>query len=102
MMAYAADFVEDRALGYRHTGNAHIADLDRLVGQPRVLARAKGDWQVYRSARQMPWKHVPGVNWRAWHCVRWYTVEAPVGGITSPGGHRPGFTPAAASSSSTP
>src|SRR4051812_14640647 len=86
MMAYAADFVEDEPLGTGILEAPISPDLDRLVGEPRVLARAKGDWQLYHPARQMPWKQIPGIDWKRGDCVRWYTVEGPVGGITSPGG----------------
>jgi hypothetical protein len=86
MMAYAADFVEDEPLG---TGILEVAispDLDRLSGEPRLLARARGDWQLFDASRRMPWKNIPGVDWERGDRVRWYTVEGPVGGLLSPAG----------------
>src|SRR3712207_9283436 len=41
------------------------------------------DWHLYDPARRMPWKRIPGVDWRT-DTVRWSTVEAPVGGLVSP------------------
>jgi hypothetical protein len=86
MMAYAADFVEDLPLGTGILETAISPDLDRTLGEPRVLARARGEWELYDPARQMPWKEIPGVDWERGDRVRWYTVEAPVGGLLTPSG----------------
>jgi GH43 family beta-xylosidase len=36
----------------------------------------------------MPWKTIPGIDWRTGTTVRWHTVEAPVGGLVNPAGKR--------------
>ncbi|HEX2095370.1 MAG TPA: family 43 glycosylhydrolase, partial [Longimicrobiaceae bacterium] len=86
-MAYATDFVEDEPFG---TGIVEVAvsdDLTRVLSPPTLLARPSEDWHLYDPARRMPWKRIPGVDWRT-DTVRWSTVEAPVGGLVSPRGRR--------------
>ena len=84
-MAYARDFDLDEPYGTGIVEAPISADLTRLTGPARILARPRYDWHVYDPARAMPWKTIPGVDWAA-HTVRWHTVEAPVGGLTAPGG----------------
>ena len=84
-LAFAMDFVEDEPYG---TGIVEVgisADLTRIEGEPRILARPRYDWHVYDPARVMPWKSIPGVDWTT-QTVRWHTIEAPVGGLVSPAG----------------
>jgi GH43 family beta-xylosidase len=86
-MAYAADFVDDEPFG---TGIVEVAvsdDLTRILSAPAVLARPSEDWHLFHGARLMPWKRIPGVDWRT-DTVRWSTVEAPVGGLVNPRGRR--------------
>lgn len=86
-MAYASDFVDDEPFG---TGIMEVAvsdDLTRVLSSPTVLARPSEDWHLYDAARRMPWKQIPGVDWRT-DTVRWSTVEGPVGGLVSPHGRR--------------
>lgn len=86
-MAYAADFTDREPYG---TGIVEVAvseDLTRVLSPPTVLARPSEDWHLYDAARRMPWKQIPGVNWRT-DTVRWSTVEAPVGGLVNPRGRR--------------
>lgn len=86
-MAYAADFVDDEPYG---TGIVEVAvsdDLTRVLSAPTILARPSEDWHLFDGARRMPWKQIPGVDWRT-DTVRWSTVEAPVGGLVSPHGKR--------------
>ena len=84
-IAFAMDFVADEPYGTGIVEAGISEDLTRLVGAPRLLARPRHDWHVYDSARVMPWKTIPGVNWER-QSVQWHTVEAPVGGLVSPQG----------------
>ena len=84
-VAYAMDFVEDEPYGTGIVEAPISDDLTAITGERRLLARPQFDWHVYDPARVMPWKTVPGIDWSR-HTVRWHTVEAPVGGIVSPGG----------------
>lgn len=84
-LAFATDFVSDAPLGTGIVEAPVRADLTVLEGPVRVLARARYDWQVYDPRRRMPWKTIPGVNWDE-DTVLWNTIEAPVGGLVSPGG----------------
>jgi GH43 family beta-xylosidase len=86
-LAFAMDFVGDEPYGTGIVEAAINDDLTRLTGPPRILARPQHDWHVYEPSRVMPWKTIPGVDWRK-HSVRWHTVEAPVGGLVSPEGKR--------------
>jgi GH43 family beta-xylosidase len=86
-MAYATDFVDREPFG---TGIVEVAvsdDLTRVLSPPTLLARPSEEWHLYDAARRMPWKEIPGVDWST-AVVRWNTVEAPVGGLVSPGGRR--------------
>jgi arabinan endo-1,5-alpha-L-arabinosidase len=86
-MAYAADFVDAEPYG---TGIVEVAvsgDLTRALSPPIILARPSEGWHLYDAARRMPWKPIPGVDWRT-DTVRWSTVEAPVGGLVNPHGRR--------------
>ncbi|CAA9549085.1 MAG: GH43 / GH43_30 / GH43_32 / GH43_3 / GH43_33 [uncultured Thermomicrobiales bacterium] len=86
-LAFAMDFVEDEPYGTGIVETGITDDLTAIEGERRLLARPATDWQVYDAARVMPWKTIPGVDWTT-HTVRWSTVEAPVGGLVSPGGRR--------------
>ena len=84
-LAFATDYVLDAPLG---TGLAEAAiadDLTALTGPPQVLARARYNWQVYDTARKLPWMTIPGVSWET-DTVVWHTLEGPVGGLVSPAG----------------
>jgi hypothetical protein len=86
-MAYATDFVDGEPFG---TGIVEVAvsdDLTRTLSPPALLARPSEDWHLFHGARRMPWKDIPGVDWRT-DTVRWSTVEGPVGGLTDPRGRR--------------
>jgi GH43 family beta-xylosidase len=86
-MAYATDFVDTEPYG---TGIVEVAvsgDLTRVLSPPSVLARPSEDWHLYDAARRMPWKQIPGIDWRT-DAVRWSTVEGPVGGLVNPQGRR--------------
>ena len=86
-LAYATDFVADAPLG---TGIVEVGvseDLTRVTTPPTVLARPSEPWHRYDDARHMPWKTIPGVDWRT-DTVSWNTVEAPVGGLVNPRGRR--------------
>lgn len=85
-LAYAADF-HDEPFG---TGIVEVAvsdDLTRVLSPPTVLARPSEEWHLFDATRRMPWKRIPGVDWRT-DTVRWSTVEAPVGGLINPRGRR--------------
>lgn len=86
-MAYAADFTDAEPYG---TGILEVAvsdDLTRVLSEPTVLARPSEEWHLFDATRRMPWKQIPGVDWRT-ATVRWSTVEAPVGGLINPQGRR--------------
>lgn len=86
-MAYATDFVDREPFG---TGIVEVAvsdDLTRVLSPPALLARPSEDWHLFDGARRMPWKAIPGVDWRT-DTVRWSTVEGPVGGLVNPQGRR--------------
>jgi len=84
-LAFAMDFVADEPYGTGIVEADVSDDLTALRFTPRLLARPTHDWHVYDAARVMPWKTIPGVDW-ARQTVRWNTVEAPLGGLVSPGG----------------
>lgn len=84
-LAYATDFVDEAPLG---TGIVEVSvseDLTTVLSPPVVLARPSEPWHLYDAARRMPWKAIPGVDWRT-DTVRWSTIEAPVGGLRNPAG----------------
>ncbi|HEY7767274.1 family 43 glycosylhydrolase [Longimicrobium sp.] len=86
-MAYATDFVDREPYG---TGIVEVAvsdDLTRVLSPPGLLARPSENWHLFDAARRMPWKDIPGVDWRT-DTVRWSTVEGPVGGLVNPQGRR--------------
>jgi hypothetical protein len=84
-LAFATDFVDEPPLGTGIVEASVRDDLTELLTQPQVILRAHDEWQLYDPARKMPWKTIPGVDWQT-DTVRWYTVEAPVGGLVSPRG----------------
>ncbi len=84
-LAFAMDFVDDEPYGTGIVEADLSDDLTELRSAPRLLARPRHDWHVYDAARVMPWKTIEGVDWAS-QTVRWHTVEAPVGGLVSPGG----------------
>jgi len=86
-MAYATDFVDRAPFG---TGIVEVAvsdDLTRVLSSPALLARPSEEWHLFDGARSMPWKDIPGVDWRT-DTVRWSTIEGPVGGLVNPRGRR--------------
>lgn len=86
-MAYATDFVDGEPYG---TGIVEVTvsgDLTRVLSSPALLARPSEDWHLFDAARRMPWKRIPGVDWRT-DTVRWSTVEGPAGGLVNPKGRR--------------
>ena len=86
-LAYATDFVDRPPLG---TGIVEVSvteDLTRVLGCPALLARPSERWHLFDRARRMPWKDIPGVDWRT-DTVEWSTIEAPVGGLVNPRGRR--------------
>jgi GH43 family beta-xylosidase len=86
-MAYAADFVDDEPFGTGIVEAAVSEDLTRTLSPPTLLARPSEDWHLFDGARRMPWKQIPGVDWRT-DTVRWSTVEGPTGGLVNPAGRR--------------
>lgn len=84
-LAFAMDFIDDEPYGTGIVEASISDDLTKLQSEPRVLTRPKYGWQVYDSARVMPWKEIPGVDWST-QTIHWSTIEAPVGGLISPNG----------------
>jgi GH43 family beta-xylosidase len=87
LLTFAADYVADEPYGTGLVEAGLSADLRRLTGPPRPVARPRADWQLYDPARSLPWKAIPGVSWADGRTVRWYTMEGPVA-LLSPGGRR--------------
>jgi hypothetical protein len=85
LLTFAADYVEDEPYGTGLVQAPVSADLRRLTGPVRPVARPRWDWQVYDPARSLPWKAIPGVSWAGGRTVRWYTMEGPVA-LVSPAG----------------
>lgn len=84
-IAFARDFDQDEPYG-TGIGEAPIsADLTRIVGPTRVLARPRFDWQVYDPARVMPWKIIPGWIERPAGCSGTRS-RLRSGGLTAPDG----------------
>jgi len=86
-LAWAADFVDAEPLGTGIVEAPVSEDLTRVLAPPTVLARPSEEWHLFDASRRMPWKEIPGVDWRT-DTVRWSTVEAPVGGLVNPQGRR--------------
>jgi|GEM_PF-1043767 len=86
-LAWATDFVDGEPYGTGIVEATVSDDLTRVLSPPVVLARPSDDWHLFDAARCMPWKHIPGVDWRT-DTVRWSTVEGPVGGLVNPSGRR--------------
>jgi hypothetical protein len=86
-MAYATDFVDGEPFGTGITEVVVSDDLTRVLSSPTLLARPSEEWHLFDGARRMPWKRIPGVDWRT-STVRWSTVEGPVGGLVNPQGRR--------------
>jgi hypothetical protein len=87
LLTFAADYVADEPYGTGLVEAPLSADLRRLTGPVRPVARPRWDWQLYDPRRSMPWKAIPGVSWAGGRTVRWYTMEGPVA-LVSPGGRR--------------
>ncbi len=87
LLTFAADYVTDEPYGTGLFEAGVSADLRRLTGPVRPVARPRSDWQLYDPARSMPWKRIPGVTWTEGRTVRWFTMEGPVA-LTSPAGRR--------------
>ena len=87
LLAFAADYVADEPYGTGLVEAPDSADLRRLTGPVRPVARPRRDWQLYDPDRSMPWKVIPGVSWAGGRTVRWYTMEGPVA-LVSPAGRR--------------
>lgn len=87
LLTFAADYVADEPYGTGLVQAAISADLRRLTGPVRPVARPRADWQLYDPARSLPWKPIPGVDWAAGQTVRWHTMEGPVA-LLSPAGRR--------------
>jgi GH43 family beta-xylosidase len=86
-LAWAADFTDAEPYGTGIVEAAVSDDLTRVLSPPTLLARPSEDWHLYDAARRMPWKQIPGVDWRT-ATVRWSTIEGPVGGLVNPRGRR--------------
>lgn len=86
-LTFAADYTGQEPYGTGLWEAGITADLRRLTGPPRPVARARNDWQLYDPVRSMPWKDVAGVDWAAGATVPWYTMEGPVA-LVSPAGRR--------------
>jgi GH43 family beta-xylosidase len=86
-MAWAMDFVDGEPYGTGIVEAAVSDDLTRVLSPPTLLARPSESWHLFDAARRMPWKRIPGVDWRT-DTVRWSTVEGPVGGLVNPKGRR--------------
>jgi GH43 family beta-xylosidase len=86
-MAYATDFVDGEPYGTGIVEAAVSDDLTRVLSPPTLLARPSEDWHLFDGARRLPWKSIPGVDWRT-DTVRWSTVEGPTGGLVNPRGRR--------------
>ncbi len=84
-IAFAMDFVDVEPYGTGIVEADINEELTVILSSPKVLTRPKYDWQIYDPERVMPWKAIPGVDWTT-QTVRWSTIEAPVGGLTSPAG----------------
>ncbi len=84
-LAFATDFVDDPPLGTGIVEAPIDETLTSLLGPIMPLARARYAWQVYDPRRKMPWKYIPGVDWKT-DTVVWHTLEGPVGGLISPHG----------------
>lgn len=86
-LTFAADYLAEQPYGTGLMEAPISADLRRLTGPPRPVARARHDWQLYDPARSMPWKPIGGVDWSSGATVRWFTMEGPVA-LVSPAGRR--------------
>lgn len=87
-IAFAMDFINDAPHGTGVVEASISDDLSELTSKPITLARASYEWQVYLPKRQLRWMTLEGVDWSKGDTVKWYTVEAPVGGLISPKGKR--------------
>jgi GH43 family beta-xylosidase len=87
LLTFAADYVTDEPYGTGLVEAPVSADLRRLTGPVRLVARPRWDWQLYDPDRSMPWKAIPGVTWTEGRTVRWYTMEGPAS-LVSPAGRR--------------
>lgn len=85
LLTFAADYVADEPYGTGLVEAPVSADLRRLTGPVRAVARPRWDWQLYDPERSMPWKEIPGVSWAGGGTVRWYTMEGPAA-LVSPAG----------------
>ncbi|MFL6129856.1 MAG: family 43 glycosylhydrolase [Mycobacteriales bacterium] len=87
LLTFAADYVADEPYGTGLMEAPVSADLRRLTGPVRPVARPQWDWQLYDAQRSLPWKAIPGVSWAGGRTVRWYTMEGPTA-LVSPAGRR--------------
>lgn len=86
-LAYCYEIWDEEPAGVGLAEVPLTEDLARPAGVPKALARPQYESQLYEANRSMPWK-TGKRDWAAGETVDWYCMEAPVGGITSPGGKK--------------
>lgn len=73
---FAIDFVDNDPIGTGVAMATANRDLTAFTSDITVLLRATREEHIYEENRCMPWKKIPGIDWKKGHVVkRWNTVE---------------------------
>ncbi len=84
-LAYVVEFWSGDRPGVGVVEVTLADDFSRPVSPPRVVVRPSLDVQMYERERSMPWR--TGLrDWDRGETVDWHCIEAPIGGVVSPGG----------------
>jgi hypothetical protein len=84
-LSYVVEFWNEERVGVGVVEVALSPDLSRPVSAPRVVVKPSLDVQLYERDRSMPWQ-VGRRDWAGGETVDWHCIEAPIGGLVSPGG----------------
>jgi hypothetical protein len=84
-LAYVVEFWNEERVGVGIVEVLLSEDFSRPVTSPRVLVKPSLDVQMYERNRSMPWQ-VGKRDWAGGETVDWHCIEAPIGGLVSPGG----------------
>lgn len=84
-MSYVVEFWDHERVGVGIEEVELSQDFSHPESSPKVLVKPSTDAQMYERNRTMPW-HVGKRDWEAGETVDWHCIEAPIGGLRSPGG----------------
>jgi hypothetical protein len=84
-LAYVVEFWHEERVGVGVVEVEMGPGFSRPLTAPRIVVKPTLDVQMYERNRSMPWR-VGMRDWAAGETVDWHCIEAPIGGLVSPGG----------------